>query len=311
MRLRRVAYAGCGVLSGPATRGGRPGSRRGRAGGEKAPARPARNPGDPPSQTWSPSRSARGRRAPAVLGRRHRFGAGPSRHGSHGHLEPRPSRRRPRLARRDGGRLWRLGQHRRVGVKDAYEACEAAQVLFLAATAPPCAPRPDRRRPCSPCSPGWRRSCRPRPAAPRRAKRSAILTPLPLGFVASVAAGLCRRRARAISRHGAVGDLRRARGCDAGAERACPDARRCPGAAVRHGACFAHDAEQIHDYLPAGARPSVVLMNPPLFGLPEHRGPGCGRGSEASRLGAGPPCRGWAAGRHHRRDPRPGPPGGA
>ena len=117
------------------------------------------------------------------------------------------------------------------------------------------------------------------------------------------------RRARAISRHGAVGDLRRARGCDAGAERACPDARRCPGAAVRHGACFAHDAEQIHDYLPAGARPSVVLMNPPFFGLPEHRGPGCGRGSEASRLGAGPPCRGWA-GRHHRRDPRPDRPAG-
>ena len=53
----------------------------------------------------------------------------------------------------------RLGQHRRIGVwKDAYDACEAAQVLFLrrygSAIRRPGPPA----TPCWPCSPGWRRS---------------------------------------------------------------------------------------------------------------------------------------------------------
>src|SRR3954452_15000054 len=33
-----------------------------------------------------------------------------------------------------------------------------------------------------------------------------------------------------------------------------------------------HDAEQIHDYLPAGVRPSVVLMNPPFSASPNIEG---------------------------------------
>ena len=114
-----------------------------------------------------------------------------------------------------------------------------------------------------------------------------------------------RRRARALGRDRAVGDLRRTRGRNPGAERARPDARRSPRTAVRDGAGLA--AQRRTDPRPPPGRGSAErgVDEPAVLGVPEHRGPGCGRGAEACRLGAGPPGRGWAVGRHHGREPCP------
>ena len=55
--------------------------------------------------------------------------------------------------------------------RPAYDACEAAQVLFLRKFGPACARARARPRRCSPCSPSSRRCCPRTPAAPKRARR--------------------------------------------------------------------------------------------------------------------------------------------
>ena len=159
--------------------------------------------------------------------------------------------------------------------KDAYEAGEAAQVLFL-------------RR--------YGSAMRAKAGAPaamlvmlalvaallptqtRRSEESQALqqfsTPLPLGFVASVAAGLTS--ADHVLEPSAGTGLLAIFAELAGASLVLNEL--APTRAGLLERLFAtvpvsrHNAEQIHDHLPAGVRPSVVLMNPPFSASPNIEG---------------------------------------
>src|SRR4051794_21362781 len=147
--------------------------------------------------------------------------------------------------------------------KDAYEACEAAQVLFLR-----------RYGSAMQATAGTRMAMRAMltrvaallPTQTRRFEESQALqqfsTPLPLGFVASVAAGLTSADRVLEPSAGATLALNELAPTRAGLlERlfaTVPVSR--------------HNAEQIDDHLPAGVRPSVVLMNPPFSVSPSIEG---------------------------------------
>ena len=149
--------------------------------------------------------------------------------------------------------------------KDAYDACEIAQLLFLRAFAP--ALRHAR--------PGTRLTMLQRLAAllPTHTKRSAesqalqqLSTPLPLAHVAACAAAL--KAADTVLEPSAGTGLLAIHAELAGARlilnefsdhRAALLRRIFPDVPVSR-----HDAAHIHDHLAASLRPTVILMNPPF-----------------------------------------------
>ena len=159
--------------------------------------------------------------------------------------------------------------------KDAYEAGEAAQVLFLRRYGS--AMRAKAGAPAAMLA-MLARVAALLPTQTRRSEESQALqqfsTPLPLGFVASVAAGLTS--ADVVLEPSAGTGLLAIFAELAGATLALNEL--APTRAGLLERLFAtapvsrHNAEQIHDHLPAGVRPSVVLMNPPFSVSPSIEG---------------------------------------
>ena len=160
--------------------------------------------------------------------------------------------------------------------KDAYEACEAAQVLFLRRFGPA-------MRACAAGSAAGLLAMLGRLAAllPSHTKRSEesqalqqFSTPLELGLCAAIAAaigpgdlvlepsagtGLLAIHAELAGAGLALNEI--------AATRAGLLARLFPGVPATR-----HDAEQIHDRLDPAVRPTVVLMNPPFSASPHVAG---------------------------------------
>ncbi len=151
--------------------------------------------------------------------------------------------------------------------KTAYDACEAATVLFLRKFGPAM-----RARAASPAAllPMLAKIAGLLPTHTRRSEESQTLqqfsTPIALGLAASAAAaftaadlvlepsagtGLLAIFAEMAGASLAINELAETRAGLLG--------RLFPGVAVTH-----HDAAQIHDHLDAGVIPTVVLMNPPF-----------------------------------------------
>jgi predicted RNA methylase len=157
----------------------------------------------------------------------------------------------------EGGWNWKL----------AYDACEAAQVLFIQKYGP--AMWASAREPAARLG-MLARLAALMPSHTRRSEESQALqqfsTPLPLGFAASVAAALC------------PGDVVLEPSAGTGllaifAQRVGASLALNELADTRAGLLAAlfpatnvtrHDAAQIDDYLDDAVRPSVVLMNPPF-----------------------------------------------
>jgi predicted RNA methylase len=151
--------------------------------------------------------------------------------------------------------------------KTAYDACEAAQILFVRKFRPAMCARA--------ASPSAFLSMLAKlaaliPSHTRRSEESQALqqfsTPIGLGFVASAAAAVTR--ADLVLEPSAGTGLLAVHAELSGANlvlKELADARAClldhlfPGIAVTR-----HDAAHIHDHLDAAVRPSVVLMNPPF-----------------------------------------------
>ena len=149
--------------------------------------------------------------------------------------------------------------------KDAYEACEAAQVLFLRRFG-----LAMRARPAAAQLAMLAKVAALLPSQTRRSEESQALqqfsTPLPLAFAAATAAGLTPADL-VLEPSAGTGLLAVFAEC-AGASlalnefaetRAALLDRLFPAAPVTR-----HDAAHIHDHLDPGARPTVVLMNPPF-----------------------------------------------
>jgi len=157
--------------------------------------------------------------------------------------------------------------------KDAYEACEAAGVLFLRRFGPAIRTR----------SPAAQLAMLAKvaallPSQTRRSEESHTLqqfsTPIGLGCVAAVAAAI--RPGDLVLEPSAGTGLLAIWAELAGAELALNElaearagllARLFPACAVTR-----HDAEAIHDRLDGAVRPSVVLMNPPFSARPHVEG---------------------------------------
>ncbi len=153
--------------------------------------------------------------------------------------------------------------------KDAYEACEAAQVLFLRRHGPAM-----RARSGSPAGmlAMLARLAALAPTHTRRSEESTALqqfsTPIALGFAASVAAAITPSDL-VIEPSAGTGLLAAVAGGplalnEFAETRAELLGHLFPGAPVSR-----HDAAQIHDYLEPAIAPSVVLMNPP-FSIAAH-----------------------------------------
>jgi len=151
--------------------------------------------------------------------------------------------------------------------KDAYEACEATQVVFLRRHGPAMSARAG--------SPAAMLAMLAKLAAlapthTRRSEESAALqqfsTPIALGFAASAAAAITSGD-RVLEPSAGTGLLAVFAALAGGilalnelaAARADLLGHLFPGVAVSR-----HDAAQIHDYLDSAIAPSVVLMNPPF-----------------------------------------------
>ncbi len=151
--------------------------------------------------------------------------------------------------------------------KTAYDACEAAQVLFLRKFGPAM-----RARAASPIAilAMLEKLAALLPSQTRRSQESQALqqfsTPIALGYVASVAAGvtphdLVLEPSAGTGMLAILAELTGARLVlnELAEIRAELLAHLFPGIAVTR-----HDAAHIHDHLDANIRPSVALMNPPF-----------------------------------------------
>jgi predicted RNA methylase len=151
--------------------------------------------------------------------------------------------------------------------KTGYDACEAAQVLFLRKFGPAM-----RARAASPIAilAMLEKLAALLPSQTRRSQESQALqqfsTPIALGYVASVAAGVTPRDLvlEPSAGTGLLAILTELAGGrlvlnELAETRADLLAHLFPGIAVTR-----HDAAHIHDHLDADVRPSVVLMNPPF-----------------------------------------------
>ena len=195
------------------------------------------------------------------------------------------------------------------GWKDAYEACEAAQVLFLRKFGP--AMRARAEAPTALLA-MLAKLAALLPSQTRRSEESQALQQ----FSTPIALGYRRQRRRRASRprdlvlepsagtgllaifaeHGGASLVLN----ELAETRAGLLAHLFAGTAVTR-----HDAAHIHDHLDAGIRPSVVLMNPP-FSAAAHVGrQGRRRRPAPYRLGAGAPRRRRPPGRDHRRQSLP------
>ena len=149
--------------------------------------------------------------------------------------------------------------------KDAYEACEAAEVLFLRRFGPAMRTRPPAAQLAM-----LARIAALLPSQTRRSEESQALqqfsTPIGLGLVVATAAAI-RPDDLVLEPSAGMGllaiwaELAGARLAlnEIAATRAGLLARLFPACAVTR-----HDAEAIHDRLDAAVRPSVVLINPPF-----------------------------------------------
>jgi len=151
--------------------------------------------------------------------------------------------------------------------KDAYEACEAAQVLFLRKFGP--AMRARAETPIALLA-MLAKLAALLPSQTRRSQESQALqqfsTPIALGYVAGVAAG--------ITPHDLVLEPSAGTGLLAifaehgGASLILNELAETRAGLLAHlfasTAVTRHDAAHIHDHLDAGIKPSVVLMNPPF-----------------------------------------------
>lgn len=151
--------------------------------------------------------------------------------------------------------------------KDAYEACEAAQVLFLRKFGPAIKART--------ASPGAMLAMLEKVAAllpthTRRTEESLALqqfsTPVTLGHVAGIAAGIAPTDV--VLEPSAGTGLLTVFAELAGARLALNEIADSRADLLVHlfpdTSVTRHDAAQIHDYLDEGVRPSIVLMNPPF-----------------------------------------------
>ena len=159
--------------------------------------------------------------------------------------------------------------------KDAYEACEGAQVLFLRRYGS--AMRAQAGSPATMLT-MLARVAALVPTQTRRSEESQALqqfsTPLPLGFVASVAAGLTPADVvlEPSAGTGLLAIFAELAGATLVLNELAPTRAGVLEQLFATAPVSRHDAEQIHDYLPAGARPSVVLMNPPFSASPNIEG---------------------------------------
>ena len=157
----------------------------------------------------------------------------------------------------DAGGVW--------GWKDAYEACEAAQLLFLRRFGAALAARPVAARLAA-----LTKVAALLPTHTRRSEEGQALqqfsTPLPLALVAAQAAAI--GHTDLVLEPSAGTGLLAVFAEIAGADLALNEL-----AATRAGllrllfpgiSITGHDAARIHDHLDAGVQPSVVLMNPPF-----------------------------------------------
>jgi protein strawberry notch len=151
--------------------------------------------------------------------------------------------------------------------KDAYEACEAAQVLFLRKFGP--AMRARAEAPTALLAMLTKLAAL-LPSQTRRSEESQALqqfsTPIALGYVASVAAGITPRDL--VLEPSAGTGLLAIFAAHGGASLALNELAETRAGLLSHlfagTAVTRHDAAHIHDHLDAGIRPSVVLMNPPF-----------------------------------------------
>lgn len=151
--------------------------------------------------------------------------------------------------------------------KDAYEACEAAQVLFLRKFGP--AMRARAEAPTALLAMLTKLAAL-LPSQTRRSQESQALqqfsTPIALGYVASVAAGITPRDL--VLEPSAGTGLLAIFAVQSGASLALNELAETRAGLLSHlfdgTAVTRHDAAHIHDHLNAGIRPSVVLMNPPF-----------------------------------------------
>ena len=151
--------------------------------------------------------------------------------------------------------------------KDAYEACEAAQVLFLRKFGP--AMRARAEAPTALLAMLTKLAAL-LPSQTRRSEKSQALqqfsTPIALGYVASVAAGITPRDL--VLEPSAGTGLLAIFAEHGGTSLALNELAETRAGLLSHlfdgTAVTRHDAAHIHDHLDAGIRPSVVLMNPPF-----------------------------------------------
>lgn len=151
--------------------------------------------------------------------------------------------------------------------KDAYEACEAAQVLFLRKFGP--AMRARAEAPTALLA-MLAKLAALLPSQTRRSQESQALqqfsTPIALGYVASVAAGITPRDL--VLEPSAGTGLLAIFAEHGGASLALNELAETRAGLLSHlfagAAVTRHDAAHIHDHLDTGIRPSVVLMNPPF-----------------------------------------------
>ncbi|MDP2620688.1 MAG: strawberry notch family protein [Hyphomicrobiales bacterium] len=151
--------------------------------------------------------------------------------------------------------------------KDAYEACEAAQVLFLRKFGPTMRARAE--TPTALLAMLVKLAAL-LPSQTRRSQESQALqqfsTPIALGYVASVAAGITPRDL--VLEPSAGTGLLAIFAEQSGASLALNELAETRAGLLSHlfdgTAVTRHDAAHIHDHLDVGIRPSVVLMNPPF-----------------------------------------------
>ena len=151
--------------------------------------------------------------------------------------------------------------------KGAYEACEAAQVLFLRKFGP--AMRARAEAPTALLA-MLAKLAALLPSQTRRSQESQALqqfsTPIGLGYVASVAAGITPRDL--VLEPSAGTGLLAIFAEHSGAALVLNELAETRAGLLSHlfagTAVTRHDAAHIHDHLDAGIRPSVVLMNPPF-----------------------------------------------
>ena len=193
--------------------------------------------------------------------------------------------------------------------KSAYEACEAATVLFLRKFGPAM-----QARAATPAAllAMLTKVAGLLPTHTRRSEESQALqqfsTPIPLGFCAAAAAAItpadlvlepsAGTGLLAILAELAGGALALNELADT---RAGLLARLFPGIPVTR-----FDAAQIDDHLDAGHPPERRPDEPAFFGDGACRSPHGGRRASPYPLGAGAPCRWRASRRHHRRGSRAG-----